>query len=103
MMPIYKSFENKRFSFKLIENDKSNISAIKICTKRREIKFFNHTLKNHSEEVVIKLKKAKGDISTKIWSITYLKELLKIKFINPKDVNDFTIPSKEKRLKSPDK
>ena len=33
----------------------------------------------------------------------YRRELLKIKFIKPIDVKDLTIPSKENKLKSPDK
>ena len=75
----------------------------KKVVKQELIKFLSQTRKNHSEEFVIKLKKAKGEISTNIWIIIYLNELLNIKFINPIDVKDFTIPSKENKLKSPDK
>lgn len=102
IIPIYKSFANKGFEDKSIEKESNKIRAVKICTKRREIKFFSHTRKNHSDEFVIKLKNAKGEMSTKTWIIIYLKELLNTKFIKPKDVNDFTIPSKENRLNSPD-
>lgn len=102
-MPIYKSFENKGFEDGEMEKESSKTRAVKICTKRRETKFFSQILKNHSEEFVMRLRNAKGEMSTKIWIMIYLKELLKIKFINPNDVKDFTIPSKENKLKSPDK
>lgn len=100
---MYKSFENSKSDVVLIENDSNKTIAVKIWNKRRETKFFNQTLKNHSVELVIKLKNAKGEISINIWIIIYLKELLNIKFIKPNEVKDFTIPSKENKLKSPDK
>lgn len=100
---MYKSLENSGFEEISIEKDNNRTRAVRTCTKRREIKFLSQTLKNHSEELVIKLKIAKGEISIKIWTIIYLSELLNIKFIKPIEVNDLTIPSKENRLKSPDK
>ena len=66
IIPIYKSFENKGFEEISIEKDNNKTSAVKICTKSKETKFLSQTLKNHSEELVIKLKKAKGEISMKI-------------------------------------
>lgn len=103
IIPTYKSLENNGDEDVSIENDSNKTSAVKICTKRREIKFLIQTLKNHSEELDIKHKIANGEMSTKICIIIYLNELLNIKFIKPKDVKDFTIPSKENKLKSPDK
>ena len=99
MIPIYKSFEIVEFDVIWIEKDKSKIKDTKICTNKRERKVFIHTLKNHSEVLVIKLKKAKGLIRTKIWIIMYLREYVNKRFINPKVVKDFIIPSKEKIFK----
>ena len=100
---MYKSLHNNGLEDVSIENDNNKTSAVKTWTKRREMKFLSQTLKNHSEEFVIKLKKAKGEIRTNVWIIIYLNELLNIKLINPIEVKDFTIPSKENKLKSPDK
>ena len=85
-----------------IEKDNNKTKAVNIWTKRRETKFFSQTRKNQSVEFVIKLKKAKGEMTKNIWIIIYLNELLNIKLIKPIEVKDFTIPSKENKLKSPD-
>ena len=100
IIPIYKSLEKSEILIGFIEKDNSKINDTKIWTKRSEIKFLIHTLKNQSELFIIKLRKANGLNSTKIWSIIYLSEKLKIRFIRPADVNDFIIPSKENKLKS---
>ena len=66
IMPMYRSLENKGFKELLMEKESNKTSAVKICTKRREMKFLIQTLKIHSEELVIRLKIAKGERSTKI-------------------------------------
>ena len=56
-IPIYKILE---YEFIGIEKESNKRRAINICTNRRDKKDFNQTLKNHSEELEIRHKKAKG-------------------------------------------
>lgn len=68
----------------------------KDCINNKEIKDLNQLLKNIEEALVERLKKAKGEINTKILIKIYLMEYTITKFKIPKEINDFRIPSKEK-------
>lgn len=98
-MPIYNNFEMFELLSSGIENARSKIREIKIWTKSRERKLFIQILKNHSEELVIRLKKANGLMRTKVRTMTYLSEYVKIKFIRPKEMKDLMNPSKEMSVK----
>ena len=97
--PIYSILDNIVFCEKLIEYEKTRIIDMSNWTNNSDKKLFIHTLKNHSDDVLIKLKKAKGLINIKIWTIIYLKEYVKRRLISPKLVKDFIIPSNDKILK----
>lgn len=96
MIPIYKNLESIELEVISIEKDNSKIKEIKIWTNKSDKKVFIQTLKNHSELLVIKLRKANGLIKIKIWTIMYLREYVNTRFIIPKLVKDFIIPSNEK-------
>ena len=71
-MELEKSKENK------ISKTRDTI----ICINNKENKFFNQVLKNQDVASKVKLKKAKGESSTKTLIIIYLKEYENTKFNN---------------------
>lgn len=94
--PIKINFANKLLLDKFKEKIKSKTMETKDCINNKETKDLNQLLKNIEEALVERLKKAKGEINTKILIKIYLIEYTITKFKIPKEINDFRIPSKEK-------
>ena len=94
-MPMYKIFEILESKLSSIEKDRRSIREINTWTNNSDRNDFIQTLKNHSELFVSKLKKANGLNNIKICIIIYLREYVNTRFINPKLIKDFIIPSNE--------
>ncbi len=87
--PINKSFDTKLVELYSMENITIKIKEAKSSIKSSETKHFSQDLKMEDVELRLKVKIAKGEISIKTLSKTYLIAYIKVKFKKPSRYNCF--------------
>lgn len=93
---MQRTFERMFPEEKSIEKVTNKISATKDCSKSNERVALNQALKNQLVVELIKVSTAKGVIKINTFTITYLKEYVKSRFIKLIVIKLFNTPSSEK-------